>query len=176
MAPITACTTPSTPPNTSGITGTSSGSNGAEYDPTIPLANFGPALSLPLFDGGARSGRYHAASAGREEAVARYNNTLLGAVREVADALTSKRAIVSELQSARTAAAASNLGAKLARQRFAAGLINRLALLAAEDTALVAQRAVVALEARAFGTDIALVKALGGGFSADAPSEKSVQP
>lgn len=139
------------------------------------FANFGPALSLPLFTGGRISGQYAGAAAGYDEAVARYNATLIGAFHEVADALASKRAVVRQLADARAAAAAADEAARLARLRHREGLANLLQVYAAEDTALSARRSVIELETRGYLTDVTLVKALGGGFIAPAPTTEKTR-
>ena len=56
------------------------------------VAGLGPALSLPLFDGGARRAALAGAEAGRDAQIAQYNQTVLDAVREVADQAASLRA------------------------------------------------------------------------------------
>lgn len=132
------------------------------------FANFGPAISLPIFDGARLTGNYNAAEAGYDEAVARYDQTLLGALREVADALDSRRALAERLLAARTAARSSAEAARLARLRHGQGIANLLQVLTAEDAALSSQRALAELEARAFLLDVTLVRALGGGFTAPA--------
>ena len=139
------------------------------------FANFGPALSLPIFSGGRISGQYAGAAAGYDEAVARYNATLIGAFHEVADALASKRAVVRQLADARAAAAAADDAARLARLRHREGLANLLQVYAAEDTALSARRAVIELETRGYLVDVTLVKALGGGFDAAAPTTEKTR-
>ncbi len=132
------------------------------------FANFGPAISLPIFDGARLTSNYNAAEAGYDEAVARYDQTLLGALREVADALDSRRALVDRLAAARTAARSANEAARLTRLRHGQGIANLLQVLTAEDAALASQRALAELEARAFLLDVTLVRALGGGFTAPA--------
>jgi outer membrane protein TolC len=132
------------------------------------FANFGPAISLPIFDGRRLSANYTTAEAGYDEAVARYGQTLLAAFREVADTLDSRRALDARLLAARTAAQASQDAARLTRLRHERGVANLLQVLAAEDAALASQRALAELDARAFLLDVTLVRALGGGFSAPA--------
>lgn len=129
------------------------------------IANFGPAFSLPIFDGGRLKGRLAAAEAGRDEAVARYDQTLLSALHDVADALDSRRALAGRLEQARIADRASAEAARLVRMRYRAGITNLLEVLAAEDTALAARRTRAELEARDYLLDVMLVKALGGGFT-----------
>lgn len=132
------------------------------------FANFGPAISLPIFDGARLNSNYNAAEAGFDEAVARYDQTLLGALREVADVLDSRRALAERLLAARTAARSATEAARLARLRHGQGIANLLQVLSAEDAALANQRALAELEARAFLLDVTLVRALGGGFTAPA--------
>ncbi len=137
------------------------------------FANFGPALSLPLFSGGQLEGNYQAAGAGQDEAVARYNAAVIGAFHDVADALTQKRGALAQLDQARSGAAAAGEAARLAGMRYRAGLANLLQVLTAEDSARSARQAVAELEARAFQTDVMLVKALGGGYAAPAPAAET---
>ena len=132
------------------------------------FANFGPAISLPIFDGARLTSNYNAVEAGYDEAVARYDQTLLGALREVADVLDSRRALAERLLAARTAARSATEAARLARLRHGQGIANLLQVLSAEDAALANQRALAELEARAFLLDVTLVRALGGGFTAPA--------
>lgn len=136
-------------------------------------ANFGPAISLPLFDGGRLAGRYRSAGAAYDEAVARYSAKLIGAFREVADTLDSRRALTDRLTATAQSSAAANKAAELAKQRYRSGVANLLQALAAEDAALAAQRAKADLEARAHLLDITLTRALGGGFQSTSPKDKA---
>ena len=52
------------------------------------------------------------------------------------------------------------------RNRYEHGLASYLDVLSAEEGVLAARRNVAELEARAFILDIALIRALGGGFAA----------
>ena len=60
--------------------------------------------------------------------------------------------------------------ANLAGLRYRAGLSNQLAQLTAEDSQVALARAVADLEARRLSLDIALIRALGGGFAAASPT------
>lgn len=136
-------------------------------------ANFGPAISLPIFDGGRLAGRYRGAGAAYDEAVARYNATLIGAFREVADTLDSRRALSDRLTATTMSSASADRAADLARKRYKSGIANLLQALAAEDAALAARRAKADLEARAHLLDITLTRALGGGFQSTSPNDKA---
>jgi outer membrane protein TolC len=87
----------------------------------------------------------------------------------VADAVTSTRALDGRLADTREAYAAAHEGWRLARRRYDAGASDYQSVLIAEDRMLNAQRAVAALESRRFILDLALVRALGGGYAEPAP-------
>jgi len=134
--------------------------------------NAGPAISLPIFQGGALAGRYRGARASYDEAVASYDKTVLTAYREVADAISGRRAVADRLGQLRQALAASEDAYAIARKRYEGGLSTYLDVLTAEERLLQVRLAVADLDARAFAFDIALVRALGGGFTADASASK----
>lgn len=128
--------------------------------------NAGPAVSLPIFHGGALSGRYRGARASYDESVANYDKTVLTAYREVADAVTGRRAIADQLGQLRQALADSEDAYAIARKRYEGGLSTYLDVLTAQERLLQVRLAAASVDARAFAIDIALVRALGGGFSA----------
>ncbi|MDB5440219.1 MAG: multidrug transporter [Caulobacteraceae bacterium] len=130
------------------------------------IGGIGPAITLPIFDGGRLRAAYGAAGADYDAAVAAYDQTLVGALREVADAATSSRALSVRLDQSHQALEASRQAHDIALQRYRGGLSNYLDVLTAEDALIADQRAVADLQARAFLLDIALTRALGGGFKA----------
>ena len=129
------------------------------------FASFGPALSIPLFDGGRIAARYRGARASYDEAVARYDATLINAVHEIADVLASQRALEVRLAEARAAQMAAREARGLTELRYRKGLANQLQLIATENQALASERGVAALETRRLQLAVALIRALGGGFS-----------
>jgi len=135
------------------------------FDSGSTFGQAGPAISLPIFRGGALAGQYTGARAGYDEAVANYDGTVATAFREVADAVTSQRALATRLSESRLALADSEAAYSIARQRYEGGLSTFLDVLTAEERVLQNRQIVVDLEARAFTLDVQLVRALGGGFS-----------
>ena len=135
-------------------------SAGSEY------GNGGAAISLPIFDGGRLQGRYRGARADYDVAVATYDRTLIDALRDVADLVASRTANMRQLAGRREARVAAGEAAKLAGLRYRAGLSNQLEQLTAEDSLVALSRAVADLEARQLSLDIALIRALGGGYHA----------
>jgi outer membrane protein TolC len=132
----------------------------------------GPAISLPIFHGGEIQGRYRGARAAYDEAVANYDNTVVGAYQQVADAVTSQRYTAQQLADARTALVASQDAYDVARSRYTGGLSNYLDVLVVQDRLLQARLAVAELNADLRSLDIALIRALGGGFGAGGPTPK----
>ena len=125
----------------------------------------GPAISLPIFEGGRLQGQYRVSRADYDGAVASYNASVLTAYREVADAMTSRRALDERLARSRAALAASEDAYRIARLRYEGGLARYLDILPAQQRMLEARSTLVDLETRAFTLDIALIRALGGGFT-----------
>jgi NodT family efflux transporter outer membrane factor (OMF) lipoprotein len=140
------------------------------FDSGSEYGNGGAAISLPIFQGGAISGRYRGARAQYDAAVAAYDQTLTGALREVADTLSSRASIESQIADQRAALTAATEAANIARLRYRAGLSNQLPLLTAEDSMIALTRSVAVLEARRLSLDIMLIRALGGGYRNASPA------
>jgi len=133
----------------------------------------GPAISLPLFHGGALRGAYRGARADYDLAVADYDRTVLGAYQQVADAVTNRSLLARQLAEARAAANASEEANSIAEARYRGGLSNYLSALIVEDRLLQAREALVTAEAAYRSADIALIRALGGGFAENSPTQAS---
>jgi NodT family efflux transporter outer membrane factor (OMF) lipoprotein len=135
--------------------------------PASQIGKIGPAISLPIFDGGQIEGSYRDARAQYDEAVATYDKNLAGALHEVADALANQRELANELTHAQAALAESENAYRIAKLRYSGGLSRYIDVLTSEDTLVQQRRRVADLQARAFTEDVALVRALGGGFRSD---------
>ncbi|HEY0595985.1 efflux transporter outer membrane subunit [Sphingopyxis sp.] len=138
--------------------------SGSEY------GNGGAAISLPVFEGGRLQGRYRGSRADYDVAVATYDRTLIGALRDVADIVASRAATTRQLAGRREALTAAAEASKLAGLRYRAGLSNQIVQLTAEDSMVALSRTVADLEARQLSLDIALIRALGGGYRAANPT------
>jgi len=126
----------------------------------------GPAISLPIFDGGRLRAQYRGAEADYAEAVASYDGTLTEALREVADTAASSRALATRLERSRAAEHDAQAAWTIANNRYRGGLGTYLDVLTAEDALIETRRQVAGLEARAFTLDVALIRSLGGGYRA----------
>lgn len=133
----------------------------------LSYVSAGPAISLPIFDGGGFEGDYRKARAEYDEAVATYNGALSNALKEVADAISDRRTLEAQLVDAHAALNAAETAYGLVRTRYEGGLSSYLDVLSAEDSMVELRRIVAGLEAHAFSLDVAIVHALGGGFNAN---------
>jgi NodT family efflux transporter outer membrane factor (OMF) lipoprotein len=132
--------------------------------PTSEIGQVAGAVSLPIFSAGRLEGAYRGARADYDAAVAAYDQTLVQALQEVADAATSVQALQGQIDQVRTALTAADDAYRIARMRYEAGLTTYLSVLSAEDTVIVERRILADLEGRTLSVDAALAKALGGGF------------
>jgi len=125
----------------------------------------GPAIHLPIFDAGHLRAGLKGKTADLDAAVESYNAALIDAVRDVADQVASQQSITRQQVEQRAAQQAAESAYEIAVQRYSAGLGNYLNVLSAETAVLNQRRTQVDLAARALDTQVALVRALGGGYS-----------
>jgi NodT family efflux transporter outer membrane factor (OMF) lipoprotein len=152
--------------NLSALVGLSSFGIGNLFSSGSGFGSVAPAVSLPLFHGGALQGQYRGRRGQYDEAVSLYDRQVIEALRETADAVTSQKMLASRLASSRSALADFEEANRLARRRYEHGLSTYLDVLSAEEGVLGARLNVAQLETRAFTLDVQLVRALGGGFTA----------
>lgn len=129
------------------------------------IGSLGAAISLPIFDGGRLRGELKGADAAYAEAVASYDGAVVQALQEVADAAASQRALGGQLAHTDDAVEAAREAWRIQNNRYEGGLATYLDVLSAEDTLLATLRTQSDLRARAFALDVALVRALGGGYT-----------
>jgi NodT family efflux transporter outer membrane factor (OMF) lipoprotein len=130
------------------------------------FASVTPAITLPIFHGGALQGQYRGRRGQYDEAVALYDAQVLQALRETADTLTSEKQLGVRLGEAQSALTAYEDALRVARGRYEEGLTDYLTVLTAQESVVNARLAVAQLQSRAFTLDVQLVRALGGGFAA----------
>jgi NodT family efflux transporter outer membrane factor (OMF) lipoprotein len=131
---------------------------------------FGPALHLPIFEGGQLRAQLKGKSADRDAAIQAYNQQVIDAVREAADAATSAASITRQQSHQAEALTAAQSGYEYSQQRYAQGLGNQLIVLNAETQMLAERRLGIDLQYRALDVQAQLMKALGGGWSAATPT------
>jgi outer membrane protein TolC len=153
--------------NLSAMAGLAAGNVGDLFGSDALLLQGGPAISLPIFDGGRLRNQLANSDAGYDLAVASYNQALVGALREVADALHSARSLDGQIASATQARDAAQSAWDIATSRYRAGLGTQLDVLAAQRPLLELDRQLTVLRAQRLAASIDLDRALGGGLALD---------
>jgi len=134
---------------------------------------FGPSLSLPIFDGGKLRANLSGKDAQYDLAVAQYNQTLVGALNQVADELSALQSLQEQLTAQQRAQDAAQQAWQLAVQRYQAGIGSYLEALVVRQQLLVANRGMAALQAQQVDLSVQLIQALGGGYQPQAETPNS---
>ncbi len=131
-----------------------------------------PAVSLPIFEGGALRANLAGKDAAHDIAVAQYNQTLVHAINQVAAQVDDLRSLGVQVADAETARRSADAAYKLAMQRYRAGVGNYLEALSVRQELIVAERRLATLQTRHSDAWAMLNEALGGGFqpAGDGPS------
>jgi NodT family efflux transporter outer membrane factor (OMF) lipoprotein len=138
----------------------------------------GPAIRLPIFDAGRLRAGLRGRTADFDAAVESYNGTLVDAIHDVADQISSTRSVLRQQEEQAAALASAEAAYDLATQRYRAGLGSYLTVLNAETNVIAQRRLATDLRARAIDSQMLLVRALGGGYAAPqgAPALASASP
>jgi NodT family efflux transporter outer membrane factor (OMF) lipoprotein len=139
------------------------------FDPGARTYGAGPAIHLPIFEGGKLKAEYRGATADLDQAVADYNGAVLGAVRDASDALTLVRSADKDLDDQRRIVAGLRETARLDQVRVSTGLGSRLDTIESGFRLLEAEQALAGLQSDALTRRIQLIAALGGGFDSNQP-------
>lgn len=133
---------------------------------TLPsrFYQFGPSISLPIFDGGKLRANLSGKDAQYDLAVAQYNQTLVGALNQVADDLSALQSVQEQLTAQQRAQDAAQQAWQLALQRYQAGIGSYLEALVVRQQLLAANRGMAALQAQQVDLSVQLIQALGGGY------------
>jgi outer membrane protein, multidrug efflux system len=146
---------------------------GGTQDTGLSLLNFrnsmwsvGPAVTLPIFDGGLRRAELAGAEAAYLQTVAEYRATVLRGYQEVEDSLANLRWFSKESTSLNIAVTSSQKVLDTSLTLYREGATNYLDVITAQTASLDAQDALVTLQTRRLQAAVALMLALGGGWSA----------
>ena len=128
--------------------------------------SLGLSIAQTLFDAGATAARVDAAQAARDARVAAYRQTVLTAFQSVEDQLTVLRTLQEQEPLRREAVSAAERTAQQLLNRYREGQVGYTEVVAAQVSALSAQRALLQLQVNRKLAVVALVQALGGGWQA----------
>ncbi len=124
----------------------------------------GLAITLPVFDSDRLRNQYRSSAAQVDASVATYNSTLLEALHDVADQLSTLEALQTQLSRQQAAQASAERAYELALKRYKADISDRMTVLNVETNVIAQRRIAVDLQARWIDSRLRLIRALGGGF------------
>ncbi len=137
----------------------------------------GPAITLPIFDGGRLRSELGEASAGYDEAVAQYNQTLVNALKSISDQLIRRASMDKQLGFSNESVASAQKTYDIAMVAYQRGLTDYLNVLNAQTLLFHQQQVQQRVQAERLTVHAELVVALGGGLMAgnDTPAEDKTQ-
>ncbi len=135
------------------------------FDPGSDFADVGPAIHLPIFEGGRLRATLRARYAQYDIAVDRYRSALINAARDVADQMATVESVTQELARQTAARRASGEAYRLAVLRYRSGLTSYLAVLVVQQDLLRQQDREAVLRTQRLQAVLALIEALGGGYA-----------
>jgi outer membrane protein, multidrug efflux system len=140
---------------------------------TLRPWSFGPALTLPIFDGGSGAANVEAARGRYDEALADYRQKVRQAVMEVENALVRVDSSVEREQASLVAQANYRSYLQTVERRFQTGGSDVLEVETARRQYVTSRRAVAAAHLERSQAWIALYRAVGGGWQQAATSDAS---
>lgn len=137
----------------------------------------GPALSLPIFDGGRRRAQLGVAAAQYDVVVEQYNATLQQALREVSDDLIRQQSITEQAALADDAVTQAERVYHTAEAAFQRGLRDYLHVLDAQTRLFAQQQSRATIHAQLLTAEANLAVALGGGIDFnELPAAEQLHP
>lgn len=133
-------------------------------DSDSSIRGIGPAISLPIFDGGRLRGNLGAHTAAYDIAVESYNDTVLRALQGVSNALTVAQSQRHQQHLIEGGVATARKARTLAGKGYAAGITDFLVVLNSEVTLLLEEEQAALINARRLESYAGLMLALGGGL------------
>lgn len=132
------------------------------FQSSSQIASVGPAINLPIFEGGRLRAGLGVQYAEYDIAVETYNQTVITAMRDVGAAAVSLQALQVQGQAQHSVIAALATTRHLADIRYQHGMDDYLPVLEAEVPLLSAQQMQAELNGRQFATTLAMILSLGG--------------
>jgi len=125
--------------------------------------SFAPRITLPIFDAGRNRANLQVAEVDRDIAIARYEQAIQTAFREVADALARRGTIDEQLSAQQALTDATAESYQLSLARFEKGIDNYLAVLVSQRFLYGAQQNLISARLVRLDNLVTLYKVLGGG-------------
>jgi outer membrane protein, multidrug efflux system len=133
--------------------------------------NLIPGVYLPIFDGGRLNANLSGARTASNLLIEQYDQAVLDAVRDVAKTGSRLEDLATEAQLQTQKLQAVSFARDSAEAHYRRGLADRLTAIGAREPVIAEQVALLEIDGQLLSEDIALVKALGGGYRATPPVE-----
>lgn len=137
-------------------------------------AGVAPALHLPIFDAGRLRANLGVTRANLDIAIASYNQAVVDAASDVATQATTLSGIAEQHRAATDALNADEAVSANAESRMRQGIADARDTIAAQMTLLAQRDVLLQVDEQRVQTQVALIKALGGGYRADARAETNL--
>jgi outer membrane protein, multidrug efflux system len=134
-----------------------------------------PGLYLPIFDGGSLNANLGAARSASNALIVQYNQAVLNAVRDVAVTGSRLQDLDQEAELQQQKIEAVSFAAASAEAHYERGVASRLTAMDARQTVLLERISMLELDGQRLSQDIAMSKALGGGYREETPVEMRVR-
>jgi NodT family efflux transporter outer membrane factor (OMF) lipoprotein len=129
--------------------------------------SIGGALAQAVFDAGLRRAQTDQAIAAYDADVATYRQTVLIAFQEVEDNLAALRILEQEASVQDEVVQGARQAVELTVNQYRAGIVSYLNVITAQATLLANERAAADIRGRRLTASVALIKALGGGWTSE---------
>jgi multidrug efflux system outer membrane protein len=133
------------------------------FKPASGTWEFAPAVTLPIFDAGARRANYRVAEVDRDMAIAEYEKAIQSAFREVSDALSLRTTLAAQQDALQALVKALDETYRLSDARYKGGIDSYLSVLVSQRSLYAAQQRLVDLRLTRLSNLVTLYKVLGGG-------------
>ncbi|WP_141735079.1 efflux transporter outer membrane subunit [Oligoflexus tunisiensis] len=127
--------------------------------------NFTPQLNLPIFAGGRNRANLDLAHVRKNIAIIRYEQAIQNAFREVMDTLTARDQLLVQVNAQKAVTDADRERARISQLRYDKGVSNYLEYLDSQRSLFESEQEYLRLHELRLSNDIALYRALGGGWS-----------
>ena len=139
------------------------------FDGISRVWQFGPTLTVPLFDAGRNLANLEVTQAQQEQAVISYEKAIQQAFREVEDALIGYQKIREIRRERERVVARAREALELAQLEYLNGKVSYLEVLAAQRDVFTAETALAQTQRNHLLTVVQLYKSLGGGWTPEEP-------
>ena len=164
--------------NLSGAAGFESVNIGSLFDWENRFLSAGPSASFPIFEGGRLTSNLHMANARYDELLADYRSTVIGAFRDVEDALADLHHDADEADAQDKAVKSASEYLRLTQIQYEQGLVTYLQVSDADRTLLTNELSAAQLLNARMAAAVQLIRAIGGGWHQNLPpsTESVIQP